>query len=200
MPNSSVTSCSCWTGRRGIASDNSWHGVTPGDDFFKSQVKDDATVLKQLLRKTFLTTQFYQEAIQSAVSGTDLFAVALVFVLAPCQWDLVPYRFQSSASEIDNAEIVRIQKVNTVDRSPVEIVVHEMEQRARVLAKSVFFVAPENADDQLHKLSSLVFALLLRMYFSDEGGVQQHIQRTLPTLFWIPALSVGAPCLRSCLV
>ena len=145
----------------------------------KSQLQDDTIAVLQLLRDSFVTSQCDDHA------GTDVLAVALIYALAPGQWDLVPYQFQLCKDD----SIRMVQKAFDGD-ALVDFVVEQIERRARGLVQHVF--GPDDA------LASVLFGQLLQMYFSNDDEVDYMLSsphlRLVP-LVCVPVLCEQAPAL-----
>ena len=133
----------------------------------RSQMKEDTILLLRLVVKTLVESKPMKDDFGNVIKGVDLAAISLLFALGPCQWDLTPLRFQRAIGESEE-ESVRAEKILD-DRPLVEVVVHEMEQRSQILSK-VIFPSPDFDDNSaIQKLPSLLFAVMLRLYFSSDS-------------------------------
>lgn len=158
----------------------------------KSIVKDDALLTLRLFVDAMLETSFRGESgsndAAETASGIDVLAVALVYVLAPCNWDVgcfVCVLDDEQNGGMCDYEPVRLRSAVVDEDSALARIVEGVEQRATLVILNILFdrkvskSSIKNHQDgaisyDKEKLVSLIFRILLIAYFSslnDEGMV-----------------------------
>jgi hypothetical protein len=158
-----------------------------------------------------LTLRLFERAAQGAtfskgngslVPGSgDVLATALLCALAPSAWDTAGYRFV--LSDGDKSPPLRVQRSLPEDAERMTKMADDLELRAAFTVKNLVVAnggegekverdvdGEDSSGDDRSSLASLLFQIVLLMYFSSNGFSTNDAESVLPTVFQCEAFQL----------